>query len=175
MTMLTPVGAITRGLAAGAVGTAAMDTLLFARYRRDGGESKLEAWETSAGLTNWDDAPAPAQIGRRLVEGFFHVELAPARARLVNNVTHWLYGMLGGAQYGIVAGSLHSPRVLYGLPFGASVWAGGYVVLPAAELYQPIWKYDRRTLAKDLSAHLLYGLTTALTLRLLSRKEDSCP
>jgi hypothetical protein len=37
-------------------------------------------------------------------------------------------------------------------------------------LYEPIWKYDRKTLAKDLTAHLVYGLGTATALRLLSRK-----
>ena len=34
-------------------------------------------------------------------------------------------------------------------------------MLPAAKLYEPIWKYDVKTLANDLSAHLVYGLTTA--------------
>ena len=60
--------------------------------------------------------------------------------------------------------------MLYGLPFGAAVWAAGYVVLPAAGLYEPIWKYDRVTLAKDLSAHLVYGLATAAALQALSRR-----
>jgi hypothetical protein len=44
----------------------------------------------------------------------------------------------------------------------------GPVVLPAARLYEPIWKYDRVTLAKDLSAHLVYGPGTAAALRLLA-------
>ena len=56
----------------------------------------------------------------------------------------------------------------YGLPFGAAVWAGGYVVLPALGAYQPIWKYDLETLGKDLSAHLVFGTATAATFRLLS-------
>jgi hypothetical protein len=168
-TTLTPVGAIARGLLAGAVGTAAMDTWLFAQYRRGGGETGFTGWELSSGITNWEQAPAPAQVGRRLVEGLFACELPPTRAALVNNVTHWAYGILGGAQYGIVAGSLPSPRIRYGLPFGAAVWATGYVVLPAMRLYEPIWKYDVKTLAEDLSAHLVYGLATATGLRLLSR------
>jgi Protein of unknown function (DUF1440) len=166
---VTPVGAVVRGLIAGAVGTAAMDTLLFARYRRRGGGSNVEEWESSAGVTTWEQAPAPAQVGRRLVEGLFGVTLPPTRARLVNNVMHWGYGILNGAQYGIVAESLPSPRIRYGLPFGAAVWASGYVILPAAKLYEPLWKYDRKTLADDLSAHLVYGLATATALRLLSR------
>ncbi len=165
---MTPLGAVATGLLAGAFGTAAMDALLFARYRRGGGESRFAPWELSSGLSSWEQAPAPAQVGKRLVEGLFRRELPPQRAPLVNNVTHWAYGMLGGVQYGLVADSLRTPRVLYGLPFGASVWAAGYVVLPAAKLYKPIWEYDRKTLAKDLSAHLVYGLATATALRLLS-------
>jgi hypothetical protein len=171
----TPLRAITRGVLAGALGTVAMDALLFTRYRRGGGDGSSAAWEFSSGLSSWDGAPAPALVGKRLVEGLFQHELPASRARLVNNVTHWGYGMLAGLQYGVVAGSLRTPRVLYGLPFGAIVWATGYVVLPAAKLYQPIWEYDRRTLGKDLSAHLIYGLGTAASLRLLSsaRTESS--
>jgi hypothetical protein len=48
------------------------------------------------------------------------------------------------------------------------VWAVSYAILPAAGLYKPIWEYDRETLAKDLSAHLVYGATTAAAERLLS-------
>ena len=165
---LTPVGAVVRGLVAGAVGTAAMDTLLFVRYRLRGGKEVAEEWEFSEDLSSWQDAPAPGQVGRRLVEGLFKIEIPPSRAALVNNVTHWAFGILGGAQYGIIVGSLPNRRVSYGLPFGASVWAAGYVVLPAAKLYKPIWKYDAKTLAKDLSGHLVYGLATATALRVLS-------
>jgi hypothetical protein len=47
-------------------------------------------------------------------------------------------------------------------------------VLPAAGLYEPIWKYDRKTLAKDLSAHLVYGVITAAVFdRLLPRRGAS--
>jgi len=164
------MSAIGRGLVAGALGTAAMDGLLYGRYKRNGGGSSVENWEFSTGLTSWDEAPAPAQVGKRLVEGLFDIELPSERAPLVNNITHWAYGILGGAQYGIVAGSLRRPKIGYGLPFGAAVWAAGYVVLPAAKLYKPIWEYDARTLAKDLSAHLVYGVATAAALQALSRR-----
>jgi hypothetical protein len=163
----TPLGALARGLAGGAVGTAAMDAVWYARYRRGGGESGFPSWEFSSDLHEWADAPAPAQVGKRLIEGLFEREIPPQRAALVNNVTHWTYGMLGGAQYGLIAGSLTSPRVRNGLPFGAGVWAAGYAVLPAAKLYKPIWEYNVATLARDLSAHLVYGLGTAVAVRLL--------
>jgi Protein of unknown function (DUF1440) len=169
---LTPVGAVLRGLLSGAVGTAAMDMFLFARYRRDGGESTPEEWEFSEDLSSWEGAPAPAQVGKRLWEGLFQVDLPPTRAQLVNNVTHWAYGLLNGMLYGIVAGSLPRQRVTYGLPFGAAVWAGDYVILPAAKLYKPIREYDRKTLAKDLTGHLVYGLGTAAAMRLLSASSE---
>ena len=73
--------------------------------------------------------------------------------------------MLYGALYGIVAGSLPEQRVGDGLPLGAFVWAG---ITCAAKLYKPIWEYDTKTLAKDLSAHLVYGLATSTAMRLLS-------
>jgi len=165
---MTPIGAVVRGLAAAAVGTLAMDLVLFARYRRGDGKSGFREWELSSGIESWDQAPAPAQVGKRLVEGLFQRQLPDRLAPLVNNVTHWGYGIVGGAPYGIVVGSLRKPRVWFGLPFGAGVWGSSYVVLPAAGLYQPIWDYDRRTLANDLSAHLVYGLVTAATFRLLA-------
>jgi hypothetical protein len=80
-----------RGLAAGVVGTASMDALLFSRFRRGGGKTGFRAWEFSSGLTSWEDAPAPAQVGRRLVEGVFQRELPPEQVPLVNNITHWGY------------------------------------------------------------------------------------
>jgi Protein of unknown function (DUF1440) len=170
--LLTPVGAVVAGLVSGAAGTAAMDTFLFVRCRLGGGKRSLEEWEFSEDLSGWEDAPAPAQVGKRLVEGLFQVELPPSRAQLVNNVTHWAYGLLNGALYGIVVGSLPRRRVSYGLPFGVSVWAGDYVVLPAAKLYQPIWDYDAKTLAKDFMGHLVYGVATATAMRLLSANAE---
>jgi hypothetical protein len=165
-----PIAAVGPGLVAGAIGTAAMDALLFARYRRGGGTDRFLDWELSAGVTGWDKAPAPAQVGRRIVDGLFDIELPDSRARLVNSVMHWAYGILNAAQYGIVAGSLSRPRIWHGLPFGAEVWSSGYVVLGLAKLYRPIWEYDRETLAKDLSAQLVYGLTTATAYAALSHR-----
>ena len=164
---MTPLGAAARGALAGTIGTAVFDAFLFARYRHGGGEDRFWNWESSAGLTDWEHAPAPAQVGKRLYEGLFQTQLPESRARLVNNVTHWGYGIFGGLQYGLVAGSLPTRRIRYGIPFGATFWGSGYVVLPAAKLYEPIWKYDAATLWKDLSAHLVYGLSTATAMRLI--------
>jgi hypothetical protein len=165
---MNPLKAVVRGVVAGTVGTLAMDLLLYARYRRGGGQSGFLSWEFSSDVTSWDQAPAPAQVGKRVFEGLFQKKLSDDRAPLVNNVMHWGYGIANAVPYGILAGSARKPRVWFGPPFGAAVWGGGYVVLPAAGLYKQIWEYDRVTLAKDLSAHLVYGTTTAIVFRVLS-------
>ncbi|HEX4100534.1 MAG TPA: hypothetical protein VHY21_08330 [Pseudonocardiaceae bacterium] len=165
---LTPLGAVVRGAAAGAVGTIAMDLLWFSRYKRNGGDSGFVDWEFAAGLNSWDGAPAPAQFGRRLIQGVLQRDLPPERARLVNNVVHWATGVGWSAAFGLVSGSLSTRRGWHGLILGAGVWAQSYAVLVPAKLYKPIWEYDAETLWKDLSAHLVYGLATATTFRVLA-------
>ncbi|MEA2932498.1 MAG: hypothetical protein QOI56_1283 [Actinomycetota bacterium] len=167
-TTMTPLGALFRGTTAGAVGIAAMDVLRYARYRRGGGTQGLVAWETSAGLSDWDGAPAPALAGKRLAEGVFGIELAPRWARLTNNLTHWGLGKLWGGGYGMVAGTTGDTRAWHGPALGTLVFGTSYVVLPLAKLYRPIWEYDAKTLAEDYSAHLVYGIATALAFRVVS-------
>jgi hypothetical protein len=164
---MTPLGALTRGIVAGAIGTAAMDLLWFYRYKRGGGDSNLIDWEFSIGLNDWSKASAPAQVGKRLYEAFFQRELSPQWAALTNNVMHWSYGMGWGGVYGILAGSSRGPYILSGVPFAALVWGSSYVILPAAGVYRPIWEYDLPTLWQDFSAHLVYGLGTATAFRAL--------
>ena len=84
---MTPLGAVSRGLVAGAIGTATMDLFLYGRYRHEGGEEALKSWELSEQVTTWDQAPAPAQVGRRIVEVLFERRLPDTRASAVNNLT----------------------------------------------------------------------------------------
>lgn len=167
---MTPLGAVARGVLAGVVGTAAMDLVWFARYRRGGGQSSFLDWELSAGLEGWEHAPAPALVGKRLYEGLFQRELKPEAARATNNVVHWATGAMWGSLFGLVAGSARRPRAAHGLALGPVAWAAGYVVLPRAGLYQPLSQYDPRTLGKDLSAHVVFGLGTSVAFRWLARR-----
>jgi hypothetical protein len=167
---MTPLAAAVTGLLAGAVGTVSMDVFRYVRYRRGSGEDGLLTWEFGP-VASWDQASDPGQIGKRLIEGFTQRELPDRWAWLTSTVMHWGYGSVAGALYGVVAGSARAPRALYGLPFGASVWASSYITLPAAGLYQPIWKYDARALVRDLSAHLAYGAGTGAAFRLFAKTQ----
>jgi hypothetical protein len=160
-----------RGVAASALGTLAMDTLLYRRYRHGGGDAAFPAWESSEGLVSWENAPGPALVAKRFLEGVLGHDVSPRYARVLNNATHWGFGLATGAGYGLLLGSRRKPEVWYGPPFGAAVWGSGYVVLPLLGVYQPIWKYDLETLGNDLSAHLVFGTATAAAFRLLAHGE----
>jgi hypothetical protein len=147
------------GILAGAAGTAAMDTLLYLRYRRSGGTQGPLEWEFSAGVQGWEDVSAPGLVGKRLLNSVLGRQAPDKWARSTQNVMHWATGMGWSGPYGVISGARGRAPWTGGLVFGPIVWLAGYVVLPVAKIYQPIWDYDAKTLAKDLSAHLVYGVT----------------
>jgi hypothetical protein len=149
------------GALGGAAGTAAMDLVLYRRYRRDGGKDSLWRWEFASGVTSWDDASAPGQVGRKIEQLATHRPPPENWARTTTNVVHWATGIGWGVQYGVLAGrTTRHPRVL-ALALGPSAWLSSYVLLPLAKIYKPIWEYDAKTLGDDLSAHLVFGTATA--------------
>jgi hypothetical protein len=161
-----------RGVVSSALGTLAMDALLYGRYRRGDGTAAFRSWESSEGLVSWDHAPAPALVAKRALEGALGREIPAPYARPLNNITHWGFGLAAGAAYGLLAGLWHTPKAWFGIPFGAAVWSGGYVVLPQLGVYRPIAEYDVRTLEKDLGAHLVFGTVTAGAYSLLAHRRE---
>lgn len=164
------VGRAVRGAIAGAAGTAAMDLLLYARYRRGGGKDPFLSWEFAGGVMGWADASAPGQLGEKVERAVTGREPPERWARTTTNVVHWATGMGWAAGYGVLAGRSSSHPVIRGLVLGPVVWLSGYVILPLAGVYKPIWEYDAGTLADALSAHLVFGVTTSATYAALLRR-----
>jgi hypothetical protein len=164
------VRGIVAGALAGAVGTAAMDLLLYQRYRRDGGKGTFGQWELATDVMGWDDASAPGQLGRKALRVATGHEPPDEWARPTTNIVHWATGVGWGAQYGALAGITSTLPWARALALGPVVWLSGYVVLPLAKVYKPIWEYDARTLRQDLSAHLFYGAVVSTVVAGLTRK-----
>jgi hypothetical protein len=157
------------GALAGAVGTAAMDLLLYTRHRRGGGKDSLWRWESAEDVLSWDDASAPGQLGQKVERLVTRREPPDRWARSTTNLMHWATGIGWAAQYGLLASRPSRHPWLRGLALGPVVWLSGYMILPLVKVYKPIWKYDARTLADDLSAHLVYGAATSAMVAALSR------
>ena len=156
-----------RGAVAGLIATAAMDALWYRRYRRGGGDAPPTEWEFSSGATDFgDDAPAPARVGKYVADAV-GVELPASSVAVTNNLVHWATGIGWGKVGGVAAGVLPVPAMGVGVVTGVTAWATSYAVLPLIGVYQPITNYDRETLWKDLSAHLVFGATLGLALTVL--------
>lgn len=161
------MGALVRGALAGAAGTLAMDAFRYRQYRDGGGEESFASRELGRTIDKWDDVSAPGKVGKRVAEGFLQRELSDDVARPTDVAVHWLYGIAWGSAYGIVAGS-RNRSLGSALLLGPVVWLSGYVVLPKAGLYEPIWEYDPKTLGKDLAAHMVYGGVAAMAFAALT-------
>ena len=165
--MHRPFARLVRGAVAGAAGTLAMDLLWWSRHRRSGGEEAFPDWEFATSTTSFDEAAAPAKVGQRAA-GLVGIDLPDEAAGTTTNVVHWMTGMGYGAGHALAHGAGTHP-LRNGLATGAGAFAASYALLGGLGLYEPIWEYEPETLAKDLSAHLLFGATAGLVHAMLSR------
>ena len=141
------------------------------------------------GFVEQDPETGKYQLGAALLHmGSSYLDGNELRTRALN----WSDSLAARTQEAVRIGTLHEGQVLIdgvdvrtvdpkdlreriapvpqeAVVFGATVWSGDYVILPAAKLYKPIWEYDPKTLANDLSVHL-YGLGTATALRVLTAR-----
>jgi hypothetical protein len=153
MDRATPLGALARGLLAGAVGTAAMTAAqrIGSRLQASGGDE----------APSWENAPAPAKVAKRILEGVFDRTVPAARIDVLTQVTHWLYGVAWGGVYGLVQETTLGRPTRTGLLFGAGVWGASYVALVPMGIYEPPWRYPAATVAFDATYHLVYGEAVA--------------
>jgi len=176
ITKPTPLGAVSRGLAAGLIGTAVMTAVqeLWARRQstptsddpgrgeQGGGEEREEAPEDP-----WEQASMPAQVARRIIEGVFHKEVSPELVPKLTHGMHWAYGTAWGTVYGLIQGTFPAQPLRRGLLFGTGVWVMAYVQLVPMGLYEPPWKYSAEDLATELGFHLAYGAGVGCGYRVL--------
>jgi hypothetical protein len=163
------LGTLARGVGAGLIGTAAMTALqeVSVRVKRHAMVGMKHEDEHD---DPWQQAPAPAQLLKRAVEKVTGVEPDPAAIPLYTNVVHWGYGAALGGAYALATRRRRPKPSLAGPLFGIGVWAQSYATLVPLGLYKWPWHYSAKTIAKDLSYHLVYGTGTALGYRLLMRE-----
>ena len=164
----SPLGALLRGLVAGGAGTAVMTA-----YQElvQSGESAGDN-EPVGEAERWQQAPAPAQVAKRILEGVLRKQVGADQIPLLTTVMHWLYGTAQGGMYGLVQETIRTNPIASGLAFGTGVWTLSYAQLVPMGIYEPPWRYPAKMLAVDLSYHLVYGVGVAVayeTLAQLSR------
>jgi hypothetical protein len=143
-------GRVAAGVAATAVGTAAM---------------------TAVQAVAGSDSDAPGQVGRRLLEGVFGRRVRRRERGPLNDAMHWLYGTSWGVALGaLTAGDEEPPPVVpTGLALGLGVWAASLVELPLLGVAPPVWRQPPAQIATDVGFHLVYGFAAAAALAGLRR------
>lgn len=156
-----------KGLIAGAAGTAAMTGHQEVRQRlaRRGAQQEAEnaKADDSERADPWESAPAPAQVGKRVIEAVLGWRVPPQAIPALAQVMHWSYGTLWGGVYAVVRESSRRRARLLGPLFGVGVWALSYAQLVPLGIYEPPWTYPAGELADELGYHLTYGTTVALS------------
>ncbi|MCW2979620.1 MAG: hypothetical protein JWO14_1347 [Solirubrobacterales bacterium] len=132
------------GLAAAAVGTAAM--------------TSAQVW--LYGITGGQESEAPATVGEKIL-GALGVKVRKEQRPALNTAMHALYGTSWGLPFGVFFGRGGPTGPAKGLVFGLNVWLASLVELPALGVAPPPWKQPPGALAQDLAFHLVYGTATA--------------
>jgi hypothetical protein len=155
---------------AGAIGTCAMDALLYRRYRGGGGTDQPLEWEFSAAVKGWEDVSAPGLVGKDVLQRLWGPrELPKEWARPVQNVVHWATGVGWCIPLALLLPERRSVAWISGVSIGPVAWITSYIVLPFAKAYKPIWEYDAKTLTNDFSAHVVYGVTVGTVLAVAAK------
>lgn len=141
----------TRGLAAAAVGTAAMTSAQIALHKATGGEP----------------SSAPQEVGGRIIKGVFGRRVPRRHRPALNQVMHGLYGTSWGLPFGLGAGARPEPSsaAASGVALGLTVWGASLIQLPALDLAPAPWRQSPAALVSDLGFHLVYGAATAAAYR----------
>ncbi|MGI8633654.1 MAG: hypothetical protein ACR2NA_14075 [Solirubrobacterales bacterium] len=159
---MTPIEGVKRGLIVGIIGTAVMTAAqeLYGRVLAADGDSGGDEQEQGS---PWEQASAPAKVGKRILEGVFKQEVGEDLIGPLTHGMHWGYGTANGVAFGVLQPSLGDTHpIRNGLGFGAAVMASSYVQLVPMGLYEPPWNYSLRMLTTELGFHLAYGLGVGL-------------
>jgi hypothetical protein len=159
-----PIGALARGMVAGALGAAAQSIFFTATKRwapeptsvpKGLGKPEPEAEEESSLQT----------VARRTVEGLMRRDpLGDEEKAAAGKAIHYLFGAVWGGVYALCRESFRISPLL----FGAGVWmASDNLLLPAFRVAAWPQHYSLREHHYALQAHFAYGLSTAAAYALL--------
>jgi hypothetical protein len=171
------LGAIATGIFAGAAGTAAMTAHQELRQRLGRANEQPQDPEQPSGDRSepdrWQSAPAPAQVGKRVIEGFLGRPVPAKAIPVLTQVMHWSYGSAWGGVYAITRKSARGRIRLLGPLFGLGVWAVSYIQLVPLGIYEPPWSYPLSSIADEIGYHLVYGATVATAYNALAQGDGA--
>lgn len=153
-----------RGAVAGAVGAVALNQVTWAIWNRQDPRSLEKEQEARPGGMD----PAHV-IANRMAERLGRT-LTPKQPHPVGIATHYAFGIVTGAAYGVLRRRIPGRGLVRGLLFGLGSslaqdelanWALGASAAP--------WAYPWQTHARGVAGHLAFGAASEATLQLFDR------
>lgn len=160
----SPLGALARGLLAGAAG-AGLQSLFF-RATRNWTPEPTKVRPEEIGRPSHEQTESGLEaLGHRWVEDLMRRgPIGEVEKRRVASVVHYLFGAAWGGLYALARESFRTPSTV----FGAMVWlVSDNLLLPAFRLAGWPNQYRLAEHRYALQAHLVYGLGTAAAYALL--------
>jgi hypothetical protein len=157
-----PLGALARGLVAGAAGAGVQSLFFRATAPVAPRPSQPPATETKP---DGQDETNLETLSRRFAEGLMQRgPLEGAAKHRAASATHYLFGAVWGGLYAMWRESGRAPATLFGL----AVWMlSDNFILPLFRLSAWPHRYSVKEHAYAAEAHLVYGLSTAAAYALL--------
>lgn len=156
----TPLGALVRGLCAGAVGSAAQD-LFFRATARIAPATPKDVF--SPPERDQLEENATETVARRFVQQFMQRPLSAEGKAKGATIVHYAFGASLGGVYGLLretVPALRRPAGVMGYGFGAWMF-GDNVVIPAFRLGASPTAYPLKNHAYALAAHFVFGAAVA--------------
>jgi putative membrane protein len=151
---------VVHGLLAGAIGAACMTPLRL-------GARRLGLVEKATPQAIEESLAARMGLGHHATSSAHHA---------ADQLLHLAFGAVMGGAYALLSGRRREGNVGRGMMFGTATWAlGAGVVVPLLRAARPPWRARISENAVNVTAHLLYGLTTDLVLEELSHQSDHRP
>lgn len=157
------VADIAKGAIAGAAATWLMGRATTFLYERESERARKAESEARGGKTAYG-------IAAEKVAGALGRELTDDQAAEAGSAVHWALGVGAGATYGVMRHRVPAARLGNGILFGTVFWAlmdeGANTALG---LTPPPTAFPWETHARGWAGHMVLGLATDTTLRVLDR------
>jgi putative membrane protein len=136
------------------------------------GAAAMDAYDTLIRLAaegQDQDVDATLKMARAISMTTFHHELTGADERWTAPALHYLLGAALGVSYTIMAERIAAMATGAGTAYGAVIWLlGDEIAVHAMGFAHGRAETSVSARANALASHILYGLTTELTRRLLA-------
>jgi hypothetical protein len=158
----SPLAVLVKGSLAGLAGTAVMSAFQ-ERAPELMGRAGLSVPQPPAPPTDPDAPDSPTEeLAERVTEG----ELAPDQREIAGEAIHWAYGAGWGAYFGVMQSTFRPSSLLHGAFLGGLMTLIATRFIPRLGLVPP--PKSREELVLSGSSHVVYGLATAITYRILN-------